>query len=179
MTKKKIIAISGKQYSGKDTVANLLQEHLADFKKTPLADSIKKEFAKKKKLSFNQVDRNKPLYRAELIQLGNKGRAEDPDYWIKKVLEEEGNIIVSDVRFKYELNTFKKLGAITIRITSLREERLKRGQLVSEADPTETDLDKIKDWDYVIENNGDIESLKKQASEVAKSIEKTLYSSAN
>lgn len=50
--------------------------------------------------------------------------------------------------------------------------------MVKEDDATEIALDNVKDWDYVIENNSDLEDLKQKSKEVAKSIEKTLYSSS-
>jgi phosphomevalonate kinase len=178
MNEKKIIVISGKQFSGKDTVANMLQEMLKDFKRVPLAYAIKKEFGEKKNLTLQEIERNKPLYRAELIQLGNKRRKEDPDYWLKKVLTEEGNIIVSDIRLKHELEMFKTHDSITIRVNSDRKNRAERGTLVREDDLTETDLDDIQDWDYVIENNSDFESLKKKVKKLVKSIEESLYSGA-
>lgn len=177
MNDKKIIIISGKQYSGKDTAAGIIQEMLPDFKITPLADAIKKEFGKDKNLTFNEIDRNKPLYRADLICLGNKRRAENPDFWIKKVLSEPGNLIISDVRLKHELEIFKKLGAISIRVNSDRDIRAQRGTLVKEDDITEIELDKIKTWDYVIENNESQDSLREKIKKIVKSIEETLYSS--
>ncbi|MFH0702953.1 MAG: hypothetical protein V2B14_05390 [bacterium] len=178
MNKKKIIIISGKQFSGKDTVASVINNALSDFKRVALADAIKIEFGQKKNLTFAEVDRNKPLYRADLINLGNKRRAEDPDYWIKKVLIEKGNLIVSDLRLKHELDTFKKLGSTTVRVNSDRNERAKRGLLVQENDTTEIDLDNIKDWDYIIENNESLESLIENTEKIAKLIEKLIYSSS-
>lgn len=171
---KKIIVISGKQFSGKDTVAKILLEMLPDFKLAPLADAIKIEFSEEKNLSFNEVERNKPLYRAELIVLGNKRRAEDPDYWIKKVIDSDDDIIISDARLKHEIKTFDKYGAIKIRVDSDREERAKRGKLVKEDDPTETDLDDYKKWDYVVENNSSYEELKKKVEKIGKELQKDL-----
>ncbi|MDD3013792.1 MAG: hypothetical protein PHC34_08835 [Candidatus Gastranaerophilales bacterium] len=173
---KKIIIISGKQFSGKDTVADIIKEHFSDFKEIALAGAIKKEFGKLRNITISEIERNKPLYRAELIELGNKGRAQSPDFWIKKVLEEKGNLIIPDLRLAHELKTFKKHGAITIRVESSREERAKRGHLVSENDPTETQLDNVKDWDYVIKNNDSLESLKKQIAKIIDLIEKDIYS---
>jgi phosphomevalonate kinase len=172
MEKKKIVIISGKQFSGKDTVANTLKNILEDFKIAPLADAIKTEFGEEKNITFNEIERNKPLYRAELIELGNKKRSKNKNYWINKVLSTSDNIIVSDVRLRHELETFKKLDAIAIRAESDRDERIKRGRLVSEDDSTETDLDKTKDWDYIIENNGTVEELQKKALKIAKQIAK-------
>lgn len=43
-----------------------------------------------------------------------------------------------------------------------RETRAKRGELIGEDDITETGLDHIKDWDYVIDNNSDYEHLEHQ-----------------
>lgn len=170
MEKKKVVIISGKQFSGKDTVASVLNDVLEDFKLAPLADAIKIEFGEEKNLTFNEIDRNKPLYRTELIELGTRRRQKDKNYWINKVLSMEGNLIISDVRLQHELETFKKFDAIAIRVEAKREERAKRGRIVEENDYTEIDLDSEDGWDYVIENNGTIEELKEQALKVAEEI---------
>ncbi len=176
MTKKdkKVVVISGKQFSGKDTVANVLNKILPDFKLAPIADAIKIEFSQKKNLTFNEIERNKPLYRADLISFSNEKRSKDPNCWIKKVLSYEDNLIVSDVRLQHEIKTFEKLGAVKIRIESAREERAKRGRLVKEDDFTETDLDNYKNWDYIIENNGSVKDLEDQAAKVGEKVRKTL-----
>ncbi len=174
MKKKQIVVISGKQYSGKDTVANILKNVLENFRLAPLAEAIKIEFGEKKNLSLKEVEGNKPLYRPELIELGNKKRAKDSDYWINKVLLMDGNIIVPDIRLKHELDVFKKLGAVTIRVDAGREERAERGKLVKEDDTTETDLDNIKKWDYVIENNGSQAELEKKLQNIAEEIAENL-----
>ena len=170
-----IIIISGKQYSGKDTVADVICETLPGLKREALATAIKNEFGNQKNLTFNEIDRNKTLYRSDLIELGNEKRKECPDYWIKKVLMDDGDVVITDVRLQHEYDTFKKMGAITVRVESDREERLKRGHLVREDDLTETDLDNIKDWDYVITNDSDIEALKNSAAKVALALEKKLF----
>jgi len=176
MTKKnqKIIVISGKQFSGKDTVANVLKEIFSEFKLAPLADAIKIEFSQEKNLAFNEIERNKPLYRPDLIVLGNKRRDENPDYWINKVLKYDNNLIISDVRFQHEIDTFDKLDAVKIRVESAQEQRAKRGKLVKENDPTETDLDNYENWDYIIKNNGTIDELEEKAKEVGEEIRQNL-----
>lgn len=172
---RKIIAVSGKQFSGKDTVADILTEELSDFVKAPLAQAIKQKFSEDKDLPIDVIDMNKPVYRADLIELGNSMRAVDPEYWIKTVLEKGTNLIVSDMRLKTELKTFEELGAITVRVNSPREERAKRGLIVSEFDKTEVDLDDIITWDYVINNDGSYEDLKNKARELASEIKSKLY----
>lgn len=170
----KIVVISGKQFSGKDTVANVLKGVLQDFKLAPIADAIKIEFSQKKNLTFNEIERNKPLYRADLINFSTEKRSKDPNCWIKKVLSYEDDLLVSDVRLQHEIETFDKLGAIKIRVESDREERAKRGKLVKEDDYTEVELDNYENWDYVIKNNGTIEELEAQARKVGEEIKKTL-----
>lgn len=155
----KIIILSGKQYSGKDTVAKILLENLTNFKRIGLGDAIKIEYSEKTGIPFEEIEKNKHLYRQDLINLGNKRRSEDKDYWIKKVIAQEGNIIVPDVRVKRELEFFEAENAFKIRVDATRETRSERGQLVGETDVTEVDLDDIKDWDYRISNDTTYENL--------------------
>ena len=171
----KIIILSGKQYSGKDTVAKILLENLTNFKRIGLGDAIKIEYSEKTGITFEEIEKNKHLYRQDLIDLGNKRRSEDKDYWIKKVISLAGNIIVPDVRVKRELEFFKEANAITIRVEASRETRSKRGQLVGENDVTEVDLDLITNWDYIIENNSTYENLQVESIELANKIKRFIH----
>lgn len=164
----KIIIFSGKQYSGKDTVAKILLENMPDYKRFAMGDVIKLEYGKQKNLTYEEIEKNKPIYRQDLINLGNWGRAQDPDYWLKKIISQPGKIIVTDVRVPHEYEVFKEAGAIAIRVEASRETRASRGELVGENDITEVGLDNIKDWDFVIENDLSYEDLKTKALELVK-----------
>ena len=155
-----IIIFSGKQYSGKDTAAKILLDELPEYRRCAMGDIIKLEYGKKHDLTYEEIEKNKSKYRAGLIELGNWGRAQSPDYWLDKIVQSEGKIIVTDVRVPHEYEVFKNAGAIAIRIEASRDVRAKRGELVGENDITETGLDNITDWDYVIENNSSYDELK-------------------
>ena len=166
-----IIIFSGKQYSGKDTAAKILMELMPDFRRCAMGDIIKIEYGKMHNISYEEIEANKPKYRQGLIDLGNWGRAQSPDYWLEKIIAQEGNIVVTDVRIKHEYEVFKKAGAITIRVEverGLREAR--GGKLIGEEDVTEVDLDDIQDWDYIIDNNKDYETLRKNVLEIVQKI---------
>ncbi len=166
----KIIIFSGKQYSGKDTAAKILMEAMPEFERCAMGDIIKIEYAKKHGITFKEIESNKPKYRQGLIDLGNWGREQNPDYWLEKIVAQKGNIVVTDVRIKHEYEVFKNAGAISIRIDASREIREARGgKLVGENDITEVDLDNIRDWDFLIDNNRDYETLKQN---VLKIVEK-------
>ena len=157
----KIIIFSGKQYSGKDTAAKILMEELQDYKRCAMGDIIKLEYGKLHNLTYEEIENNKTQYRQGLIDLGNWGRSQSPDYWLEKIISQEGKIVVTDVRIKHEYNIFKNAGAITIRVEADRDIREQRGgKLIGEDDVTEVDLDNIQDWDFVIDNNKDYETLK-------------------
>ena len=158
----KLIIFSGKQYSGKDTVAKIMLEKMPEFRRCAMGDIIKLTYGKEKGLTLEEIEKNKAIYRADLIKLGNQGRAQSPDYWLKKIIEQDGNIMVTDVRVQHEYDVFKKAGAKTIRVEASRETRMKRGELVGENDITEIGLDNIKDWDFIIDNNSTYENLTKQ-----------------
>ena len=168
---KKIITFSGKQYSGKDTAAKILMEALPDYKRCAMGDIIKIEYGKQHGLSYNEIEANKAQYRQGLIDLGNWGRQQSPNYWLEKIIEQDGNIVVTDVRIKHEYNIFKKAGAITIRVEANRDIRESRGgKLIGEDDITEVDLDDIQDWDFLIDNNKDYETLKKEVLKIVDKI---------
>lgn len=163
----KIITFSGKQYSGKDTAAKILMDALPDYKRCAMGDIIKLEYGKLHNLSYEEIENNKAQYRQGLIDLGNWGRSQSPDYWLEKIISQEGKIVVTDVRIKHEYNIFKKAGAITIRVEAEREIREQRGgKLIGEDDVTEVDLDNIQDWDFVIDNNKDYETLKRNVLQI-------------
>lgn len=166
----KVIIFSGKQYSGKDTAAKIMLEKMPTFKRCAMGDIIKLTYGKEKGLTLDEIEKNKAQYRPDLIKLGNWGREQDPDYWLKKIIEQDGNIIVTDVRVKHEYDVFKSAGAIAIRVEATRETRAQRGTLVGENDITEVGLDNITDWDFVIYNNSDYESLKLQVLEIIQKI---------
>lgn len=162
----RIIIFSGKQYSGKDTAGKILLEHMPEFKRCAMGDIIKLEYGKQHNLTYEEIEKNKSQYRAGLIELGNWGRSQSPDYWLNKIVETEGNIIVTDVRVPHEYEIFKSAGAIAIRIEASREVRSTRGELIGETDVTEIGLDHITDWDYIIENHSDYETFKAKVLEV-------------
>ena len=158
---RKLIIFSGKQYSGKDTAAKILIEELPSLKRCAMGDIIKIEYGKQHNISFEEIENNKPKYRQGLIDLGNWGRQQSPDYWLEKIIAQEGDIVVTDVRIKHEYEVFKNAGAISIRVNTARDIREQRGgNLVGETDVTEVDLDDIQDWDFVIDNNTDYETLR-------------------
>ncbi len=164
----RIIIFSGKQFSGKDTLAKILLEKMPTFKRFAMGDAIKDTFAKQNNLTVAHIEANKAHYRTELIKLGNWGRSQDPDYWLKQIISQEGDIFVTDVRKKHEYEVFKNAGATSIRVESPREMRAQRGILTNENDLTETELDNIKDWDFVIHNDSDYASLQQKANTLVK-----------
>lgn len=163
---KKIIVVSGKQFSGKDTFAKMLLKHLENFSRIGIGDAIKIEYGKQVGLTFEEIEKNKSNYRSDLITLGNKGRAISPHYWLQKIIDMEENVIVPDIRLKEEMKIFKDTGAITIRVEASTKIRSKRGILTNENDKTETDLDDYQDWDFVVLN----EKSEKELEEIADSL---------
>lgn len=171
MMAKKIIIFSGKQFSGKDTVAKILLERFRSFKRLGIADAIKMLYSKKTGLSLEEIEKNKSVYRQDLIDLGDWGRAQSPDYWLNSIIAYEGDTIVTDIRVEHELNLFRSRGAFAVRVEATQEARSKRGVLTSENDLTETALDGIKNWDFVIHNNGTYEELLENTEKLVAALE--------
>ena len=161
-----IIIFSGKQYAGKDTAAKIMLDKMPNYRRCAMGDIIKLTYGAQKGLTYDEIEKNKAKFRSDLIVLFNCGRKQDPDYCLKKIIKQKGDIIVTDVRVPHEYEVFKNAGAITIRVEATRETRAKRGQLVGENDITEVGLDNEKNWDYIIDNNSTYEHLKSQVEKI-------------
>lgn len=166
----KIIVISGKQYSGKDTLAKILLKQMKGFKRIGIGDAIKIEYGKQNNLTFEQIEKEKHLYRNDLIALGNWGRSQDKNYWLNN-LSNMDKIIVPDVRVLDEINFFKEKNAFLVRVNSSLENRSKRGIVVNSDDNTEIALDDYKDWNIVVDNNSTYEELVEKSKEVVRKFE--------
>lgn len=87
----------------------------------------------------------------------------DQDYWAKLVLNkaekcEEDITLITDTRFPNELSLLQnsnKFKTISIRID--RETGIECDH------PSEIALDEFKEWDFIVDNNGDLEQLKSAA----------------
>ena len=162
---KNIIAISGKQYSGKDTLCDILLKKLKNFKRIGIGDAIKLEYSKQKNIELDEIIKNKHLYRKDLIELGNYGRNISSKYWLEKIFELDF-IIVPDVRVVFEADFFKQNGAFLVRVNSTFENRSKRGLITEANDNTEIVLDDYKNFDVTIDNDGDLNDLIQQADKI-------------
>ena len=67
----KIIIFSGKQYSGKDTLAKILLENMPDYHRCAMGDIIKLEYGREHNLTYEEIENNKAKYRQGFITLGN------------------------------------------------------------------------------------------------------------
>lgn len=145
---KRVLAISGKARSGKDTLAKKVGESAYTNLVVALGDPIK-EIARTLYGSYTGKNRD------ALIMIGQGLREKDPHIWVKtwlrKAISEIQTAIendflgvpsftVSDVRQPNEFTFFKSLGATTVRIDSNEERRL---ELIEELDGSEGLDDKL------------------------------------
>jgi hypothetical protein len=186
------VAICGKKNSGKNTLAFTLASKVHRAQIIALADPIKEigqlmfpwadpdgwwgSSSKRDNVIPNTTDNQEnPLtYRQVLIDIGTQARRYNPLHWVNvfdhnfhnlvsQYGEEEG-CIVSDVRFHNEFNYLRNKGFYLIKLI--------RDDAKSSTDATETNQDQIKleDYDKVIYNNGTLNSLKQQVSDLMPTI---------
>lgn len=103
-------------------------------------------------------------YRDALIEYGTKGRAFDSELWInhlfnnigtRKIVSDVKLVIVTDLRFKNEMEALKKENFFLIRVK--RDDAL----ITKINHESETSLDEIPDsaFDFIINNVGTIDDL--------------------
>ncbi len=150
------IAFGYKISSGKDTACEYLIKKYTGY-------NVKFSKYLYEILNHTQITCNFPLQKdREFLQfIGTWARNKDRNVWINLTLQDiskkDGNFFCSDVRFINEFTTLKKEGWIMIKIIR-NIERLDNEVNKHES---EIELDKIDDisWDYIIENNSNIEDF--------------------
>ena len=156
-----IYLITGKAGSGKNYLALELAKRLDNAVVTGLSKYIK-QFALELKL-WDGNDNNKP--REFLQNTGDLMRAVDINFLTKRMLEDIEiykllgikNVIISDIRLINEIEYLRRsnYNTITIKIISKTSNRI-----LSESEKnhiTETELDNYDKFDYIIENNNNLE----------------------
>ncbi|XP_054288218.1 phosphomevalonate kinase isoform X2 [Macrosteles quadrilineatus] len=165
---KLILLFSGKRKSGKDTVTDILYERVKDVAvNIKLSAPIKSHFANSQGLDFDQLMGTgdyKEQYRLEMIKWSEDIRNSDNGYFCRAAVDMSGAMkkpvwIVTDMRRRTDLQWFREnyKNIVTVRVSSTEDERQKRGWVFTSGiddQETECDLDTIKEWDVVIENNG-------------------------
>ena len=167
----KIYLISGKAHCGKSTVANILYEYfLKNNKKYVITQYSKylKLYAQEIE-NWNYDEKTKP--RSFLQNTGILIRKElnMPNFFTNRMLEDIkvyenycDGVIISDVRFKDEIEIIKKYyhNVICINIESNFEQSTLNNK--EKLHISEHDLDDYENFDFIIRNNKDILSLKEE-----------------
>lgn len=172
----KIIILTGKAQSGKNLSANIIKQYLEKQKKKTVIIAYAKylkDYAKEIE-NWNGREATKP--RELLQQLGVEliKNKIDKNMLINRIKEDIkvyeyffDTIIISDARFKEEIENIKTNNTVVIKIEG------KENKLTDEQKKhiTETALDDYKNYDYIIENNSTKKELKKQIKKIMEEIE--------
>lgn len=165
----KVIAISGKAGSGKDTVGSILEEELAvdgyDVLLAHNADLVKFICSE-----YFGWDGKKDTFGRELLQYVGTDvvRSKNPDYWVDFIIstvrlfpDTWDYVIIPDCRFENELNRWRDFG---YKVTHIRVERpgYDSGLTPEQRDhKSETALDNTMP-DHIIYNDGSLSDLRQR-----------------
>lgn len=171
----RIYIISGKAKSGKDTAANLIKDIYTEKKTIKIAyASYLKEYAKNI-LGWDGSNETKP--RAFLQYLGVEliKNTIDDKMLIRRILEDikvysnfYDIIIISDARMPEEIDDIKAnyKNVTTIHINSIEQLKDKEKEHL-----TEVGLDNYKNYDYVINNDYNLDNIKSELEKIVSEVE--------
>lgn len=169
----KVIGLSGKKRSGKDTFFQMIEKHSSvPVYRLAFADTLKNEIYERilqpdgLERSMLDNDATKEQFRTLLQWWGTEYRRRifRDDYWLAKLTEQMEQykeqdviVVITDVRFPNEFGFIKSLGGLMVRIG--------RPGLPSASDshPSEVALDEERGFDTFVENNGDLEQFERIA----------------
>lgn len=167
----KVIGISGKKRSGKDTLGHQIACQLHSVIVTAFAKALKAEIQEAVKLPPEFIERHKEEFRPLLqwwsTEFRRKLYPNIDTYWLNKVEQELSDAkergyqfaIITDVRFPNEAQYVKSVGGILINV-------VRAGQK-ADAHISENALNDYGHFDYVVENNGTLADLLVHATTIA------------
>lgn len=186
-----VIGVAGYKRCGKDTLTKVLHEELAKMglnsERRALADELKEEIAKMLHSVFPSIsveehirrmndDKWKEKYRLIMQWWGTEWRRDETmggwdSYWIDKVTEwvnesSSDIVIVPDIRFPNEVKWCGQYNGVVV--------WMNRPGFTSSGHSSENALDDFKEFDVVIDNNGDIDKLREKAQWVVAKIKERL-----
>ncbi|XP_045538848.1 phosphomevalonate kinase [Papilio machaon] len=174
-----ILLFSGKRKSGKDFLTDHLQKILLDkCEIIKISKPIKSHWAKVKGLNLDELlsdGKYKEQYRLDMIQWSEEMRFKDYGCFCHSACQnavDKPVWIVSDIRRKTDIQWFKENYSDVIRnirITADDDTRKARGynfQLGVDDVASECDLDDYNDWDLIINNGKNGQSLEEQISAI-------------
>ena len=169
---KQILLLSGYARSGKDSVANLLEEEMG-YRRFAFADALKEMvstltgipvalFHSQQKDSVIPGPSSSKTYRDLLIEVADQKRAIDPDIFSRFVgtqIVESGAsyVVISDWRYRREESFLRSFLDQTL--YQIRRARVVRSTVIPSEKPIEHDLDG-EPMDLIIPNNGSISDLR-------------------
>lgn len=172
----KIIILSGKARSGKDTSLEILKKKYEQNGLKVISlfyASYIKEYAKKIS-NWDGSDETKPRTLLQVLGTDIIRNTIDDKFFINRIIEDIkvyskffDVIIIGDARFIEEIEDIKNNFSNALSVNIRRENKdllTKKEQLHI----TETALDNYENYDYVIENNGTIEELERKLEEMIK-----------
>jgi len=179
-----MIGISGRRGAGKDAIADVFVKEFG-FWRIGLADPMKRFFLNEEVFTKDQLfgpsanrEEVDPRWdksaRQALQTLGTEwGRSFCEDLWVQILIRDahriqrlEGrSIVVTDCRFKNELDALKGAGAFLVRVVRPWKTLLEG----VDEHASETSLDDVPDseFDHVITNDGTLEDLSRNVRQIA------------
>lgn len=168
-----LIGLCGKMGVGKDYIAkHIILPHIEQSMVICFADQLKVNTMLRNNLTYKDVYVNKSAYTRQLLQLEGTENGRDKygqDIWIRyldnwvNVLGNRGikNFIITDVRFKNEIDYIRSKNGVVIKIEAPLRNRNRLDKECANENVTthrsECELDALPDsvFDYVINNDPD------------------------
>ena len=154
-----VIMFAGKAGAGKDTAAAIVQEFVSNAYRYAFAQKVKEIASDCYGWDGVKDEKGRRL----LQNIGRTGREYDPKLWIDDCINRislNSNIaLITDLRFRNEMDSIKKVYPNT-KVVLVRGRASDLGS--NSGDISEHDLDGFSDFDYVLDNSGTIEELRKQ-----------------
>ena len=180
-----IVGLGFQARAGKDTVGSYLKNEYG-FNHRAFAGPLKRAAAHIFKLDEDQLYGSKKEILDErwgqtpreiLQKLGTEAirNVFGVDTWVKSLqysLSDEGDFVITDMRFPNEVEAVKAWGGFTVRI-----DRPTLPPISNRSHASETALDGYSDWDHVLTNDGDFLHLYRQVDEMLKKFRKVSTSS--